>query len=118
MWQKIINIVIIILLGVLLYLELRPVPKEDYKKSFQEIQVKIDSISNKVEKERMRTDSLVIIKNYYHDTKEILKEQIQNLPLDSAVKLLRKNLIQYEENSNLDINWIDTINITLPGNNN
>lgn len=100
MWyQRILISLCVILLGILIYLQLNP--KEptfpNYKDELRLIQERIDSLGKKVEKEKSKIDSFTIVKEYYRETKEIQKEKVQVLPLDSAVELLRKNIVIYEE---------------------
>lgn len=99
MWyQKLLISLCVILLGILIYLQLRPKEQSvNYKKELEDIQTRIDSVYGKLEYEKERTDAFVVVREHYKETKEIEKEQIQRLPLDSAVRLLRKNIISYEE---------------------
>ena len=96
----------------MIYLELRPIPGgSDYKKELLEIQAGIDSLKSRNIKERAKTDSLILVKEYYHETKEIRIKEIQNLPLDSAVELLRKNLYEYEKTGNPYVSVPDSTNV-------
>lgn len=99
MWyQKLLISLCVILLGILIYLQLRPKEQPvNYKKELEDIQTRIDSVYGKLEYEKEQTDAFVVVREHYKETKEIEKEQIQRLPLDSAVRLLRKNIISYEE---------------------
>ena len=100
MWyQKLSISLCIIFLGILIYLSLSPKEHPNYKKEFEGIQVRIDSVYKKLNYEKRQVDSFVIVREHYKETKEIEMEQIQRLPLDSAVNLLRKNIGTYEENN-------------------
>lgn len=99
MWyQKLLLSLCAILLGILLYLQLKPKEQPaDYKKEFDSIQVRIDSVYGRLNYEKEQADAFVVVREYYKETQKIEKEQVQNLPLDSAVSLLRKNMINYEK---------------------
>ena len=100
MWyQRILISICVILLGILIYLQIRPRESgyPDYRDEIKTLQEKIDSLGDRVKREKSKVDSFTIVKEYYRETKEIQKEKVQVLPLDSAVELLRKNIITYEE---------------------
>lgn len=100
MWYQRISISLcVVLLGILIYLQIRPKESNypNYKEELKIIQERIDSLQVGIEKDKAKIDSFTIVKEYYRETKEIQKERVQVLPLDSAVELLRKNIIIYEE---------------------
>lgn len=100
MWyQRILISLCVILLGILIYLQFKPRESDypNYKDELRTIQEKIDSLKEGIKKEKSKVDSFTIVKEYYRETKEIQKERVQILPMDSAAELLRKNIITYEE---------------------
>ena len=99
-YQKILVSLCTILLIILLYYQFKPKPETNYKRDFETIQERIDSVYKNLKEEKEKTDAFTIVREYYRESKEIQKEEIQKLPLDSAVKLLRKNIINYEEDTN------------------
>ncbi len=68
-----------------------------YKEKFNGIQKKLDSMQVILDTEKNRTDSFTVIREYYHEQKEIMIEKLDYLPLDSSVLLLKENLNSYEK---------------------
>lgn len=68
-----------------------------YKEEFDGIQERLDSMQVILDTEKNKTDSFTVIREYYHEQKEIMIEKLDYLPLDSSVLLLKENLILYEK---------------------
>lgn len=97
-YQKILISICCVLLAILIYLQLRPKSESNnYKQDLDSIQVRIDSVYNKLNESKAEADAFLIVKEHFKETKEIKMEQLKKLPLDSSVSLLKKNIRDYEK---------------------
>lgn len=99
------HIVLIALLALVVYLVYWPNPEteaiETKIKELEELKLKeefiIDSLSHSIEVKESIIDSLFSQRDTIVIETEIIKSRINELPLDSGVLLLRKNLDDYYE---------------------
>ena len=97
-YHKILISICCILLAILIYLQLRPKSESNnYKQELDSIQVKIDSVYKKMNKDKAEADAFLIVREHFKETKEIKMEQLKRLPLDSSLNLLKKNIRDYEK---------------------